>query len=239
MLERFFRKLDLRDPLHPEERTALKESMSPPRVYDSGQELVAQGSTPDESILLLRGLTARTHTLYDGQRQITALHLPGDFVDLHSFLLARMDHSVVALAACEVTTISHARLRTLTARFPHMTRLLWLTTLLDAAIHRQWIVGMGRRDSRGQCAHLICELYLRLEVVGLAVDHAFDLPLTQSELANSLGLSRATVNAALQDMRSEGLITWRGPELRIHDWVALVAAAEFDPTYLQLEAMPV
>jgi CRP-like cAMP-binding protein len=239
LLERLFRKLDRRDPLHPEERRALEANMSPPRTWSAGQELVAQDSVPHESTLLLSGLTARVNTLYDGSSQITALHIPGDFVDLHSFLLNRMDHSVMALADCVVSSLSHPRLRTLTARFPHMTRLLWLSTLLDSAIHRQWIVGMGRRDARSQCAHLLCEMFLRLEVVGLTSGRSFELPLSQGELANALGRSRATVNATLQRLRTDGLITWRGVQIEILDWRALVELAEFDPTYLQLEAMPV
>jgi CRP-like cAMP-binding protein len=239
LLEALFRKLDLRDPLHPEERTALEESASPPRRYVSGQEMVVQGSSPQESTVLLEGLTARANTLYDGGQQITALHIPGDFVDLHSFLLPRMDHSVVALTNCLVTTIAHERLRTLTARLPHLARLLWLSTLLDAAIHRQWIVGMGQRDALGQAAHLLCEMSLRLEVVGQSRDHTYELDLHQGELANTLGRSRATVNAALQAMRNKGLISWKGSTVCITNWAGLVELAEFDPTYLQLEAMPV
>lgn len=239
MLEALFRKLDLRDPLHPAERTALEESRTPPRRFETGQEIVAQGSSPQESTVLLNGITARASTLLDGGQQITALHIPGDFVDLHSFLLRRMDHSVVALTDCLVTTVPHERLRTLTSRFPHLTRLLWLSTLLDAAIHRQWLVGMGRRDALGQAAHLLCEMALRFEVVGLSHDRAYTFDVRQGELANTLGLSRATVNAAIQTLRNEGLITWKGSTVRITDWERLAGLAEFDPTYLQLETMPV
>src|SRR4051794_39232077 len=141
--------------------------------------MVVQGSSPQESTLLLEGLTARANTLYDGAQQITALHIPGDFVDLHSFLLRTMDHSVVALTDCRVASLSHQRLRTLTSRFPHLARLFWLSTLLDAAIHRQWIVGLGRRDALSHCAHLLCEMSLRLSVVGLCCDHTYELDLHQ------------------------------------------------------------
>ena len=239
MFEALFRKLDLRDALHPEERVALEACASPPRRYAAGQEMVVQGSTPNESTLLLEGLTARVNALYDGSRQITALHIPGDFVDLHSFLLRRMDHSVVAVTDCVVSTVAHEQLRTLTSRFPHLTRLLWFSTLLDAAIHRQWLVAMGQRDAVGQAAHLLCEMSLRLEVVGLSRDHTFELALHQEQLADALGRSRATVNAAIQTLRSRSLITWKGRIVQILDWQGLAEAAEFDPTYLQLEAMPV
>jgi len=239
MIEALLKKLDLRDPPHPEERAALAESMSPVRRYVAGQEIVFQGSSPDESVLLVKGLTARANTLRDGGQQITALHLPGDFVDLHSFLLRTMDHSVIALVDCTVTTLAHDKLRTLTSRFPHLGRLLWLITLLDAAIHRQWLVGMGRRDAEAQCAHLLCELFLRSKVVGLTAGEAFELPLHQGDLANALGRSRATVNAAVQAMRARGLITWQGATVTITDWDGLAGRAEFDPTYLQIHPNPV
>jgi CRP-like cAMP-binding protein len=239
MFERFVRKMELRDRLHPEERDGLVASGTGMRHIPVGQEMVRQGSSPDASTLLLNGLTGRATTLQDGSQQITALHIPGDFVDLHSFLLRRMDHSVVALTDCAVTTVPHTRLRDLTSRYPHLGRLLWLSTLLDAAIHRQWLVGLGRREALGQFAHLLCEMCLRLEVVGLSADGVFDLPLNQSQMADVLGRSRATVNGALQVLRAAGFVVWNGARVEVLNWDALAELAEFDPTYLQLEAMPV
>jgi len=106
-------------------------------------------------------------------------------------------------------------------------------------MHRQWLAAMGRRGAVGQLAHLICEMNLRLEVVGLASDQRFELPLSQAQFADILGRSRATVNAAVQDLRARGLVAWRGSRVEIADWDALAELAEFNPTYLQLEAMPV
>jgi CRP-like cAMP-binding protein len=225
--------------LHPEERAALEAAFAPRQHAPFGREIVRQGSSPGESTLLVEGLTGRVVTLKDGAEQITALHIPGDFVDLHSFLLRRMDHSVVALTDCTIAAIPHPKLRDLTSRYPHLTRLLWLSTLLDAAIHRQWLAAMGRRDALAQLAHLLCEQYLRHEVVGLAGGNAFDLPLSQAQLANALGRSRATVNGAVQQLRDEGLVVWTGRRVEIPDWTALADLAEFDATYLQLGAMPV
>jgi len=239
MIERLLRKLELRDPLHPPERAALQASLVGPVRFAAGEAMVLQGSSPDRSTLLLEGLTGRVVTMHDGAQQITSVHIPGDFVDLHSFLLRRMDHSVVALTDCRVATAAHPKLRDLTSRFPHLARLLWLNTLLDAALHRQWLAAMGRRGAVGQLAHLICEMNLRLEVVGLASDQRFELPLSQAQFADILGRSRATVNAAVQYLRARGLVAWRGSRVEIADWDALAELAEFNPTYLQLEAMPV
>lgn len=235
MIERLLAKLDLRDPLGQEERAALSAAFDPVATFRARDVLTEQGSQPGKSTLLLNGLTGRVTTVRDGGQQITALHLAGDFVDLHSFLIKVMDHSIVAISDCQVTTIRHERLRDLTTRFPHLARLLWFSTLIDAAIHRQWLVAMGRLSALSQTAHLICELTVRLETVGLALRKAFELPISQLQLADALGLTSVHLNRMIQELRSRRLLTWSGQRVEILDWDGLVQLAEFDPTYLQLE----
>jgi CRP-like cAMP-binding protein len=150
-----------------------------------------------------------------------------------------MDHSVVALTDCTVTTAPHAKLRDVTSRYPHLGRLLWLSTLLDSAIHRQWIVGMVRLDARAQLCHLFCEAYLRLQVVGLAADCAYDLPLSERHLADVHAQSVDTIDRELRALREDGVVSKDGARVRIMSWEKLTELAEFDPTYLQLGAMPV
>jgi CRP-like cAMP-binding protein len=150
-----------------------------------------------------------------------------------------MDHSVGALSNVRVVTFPHANLRRITERHPHLTRMLWLMTLLDSAIHREWIVAMGRRSAMQQLAHLICEIFARLNLVGLAeFDREVMWPITQTELGDTLGLSAVHVNRTLQQLRAEQLIVWQGQSVRVLDWSRLKAVAEFDPTYLHLEREP-
>jgi CRP-like cAMP-binding protein len=232
-------KLHELDRLSNEEEDALRSVVVRERRVAADAVLVEQGSTPTESTLLLEGITARAKTLSSGQRQITALHIPGDFVDLHSFLLARMDHEVVALTACRVAMVPHSALRYLTERFPHLNRLLWLTTLIDGSIHREWIVALGRRPAVAHMAHLLCELFLRMQAIGATEDSTFQLPLTQSELGDTLGLSTVHVNRVLQELRRAHVVEWVGrSSVTIRDWDGLVAIAEFDPTYLNLRGKP-
>ena len=238
-LESFFRKLERRDALSAEERDALIAAAGPRESFAAGSDLVREGDRPDRSILVTQGFTTRYRVLADGQRQITAIHLPGDFVDLHSFLLHTMDHSVGALSNVRVVTFPHANLRLITERYPHLTRLLWLTTLLDSAIHREWIVAMGRRTAAQQLAHLICEIFSRLHLIGLAeFDQEVSLPITQIELGDTLGLSAVHVNRTLQQLRAEQLIIWQGQSVRVLDWARLTKVAEFDSAYLHDEREP-
>lgn len=235
MTHPLIRKLLQREQLSEAECKVLLSAASPVREVAADQDIVREGDRPTESTLMIDGFCGRYSTFPDGRRQFTALHIAGDFVDLHSFLLKPMDHGVVALSPCRVVTVPHAALREITEQFPHLTRMLWFSTLLDAAIHRAWLVSMGRRSARSHMAHLLCELLLRLQVVGLAEERSFNFPLTQQEMADILGLSMVHVNRVIQELRAKALVTWRGGRVSITDWEGLVALAEFDPTYLHLE----
>ncbi|MCB5174835.1 Crp/Fnr family transcriptional regulator [Microvirga lenta] len=231
-------KLERRDRLSPEEKQVLESAISRVSDIEVDEEFIREGDRPTDSKLLLEGFAARYKDLANGKRQITALHVPGDFVDLHSFLLKTMDHGIVALTPCRIASVPHTALRTITERHPHLTRLLWLNTLLDGAIHREWLVAMGRRTALGRMTHLFCELFLRLQIVGQTEGRSFKLPLTQAELGDTLGLSTVHINRILQELRANGLVAWRGPTLTILDWDRLMEAAEFDPAFLNLDLEP-
>lgn len=232
-------KLGRRDDLTASEIDVLMDVLEPPRRISAGRDFVVEHSRPGHSTLLLEGFAARYSTLADGGRQITEITIAGDFVDLHSLLMKQMDHGVVALTDVMIANAPHEKLKAVTEKHPHLTRLLWLDTIIDAAIHRQWLVAMGRRSGLAHLAHLLAELYLRLEIVGLAGDYIFSLPLTQTTLGDALGLSAVHVNRLVADLRSEGLVNWSHPRVEIIDWPRLLELAEFDPAYLRLHREPV
>lgn len=232
-------KLSRRDVIDPIEEAALGSVLGPAIRVPAGRDIVSEHVRVDQSTLIMSGFTARYTTLANGRRQITEINIIGDFIDLHSLLMKQMDHGIVALTDCVIVHASHVDLRDLIDRHGHLARLLWLDTVIDAAIHRQWLVAMGRRSALGHLCHLICELYLRLEVVGQARDHAFELPLSQAVLGDALGLSTVHVNRLIGELRSDGAITWNGSRVTILRWDRLIAIAEFDPTYLRLHSEPV
>lgn len=233
------RALEHRDHLSDAEKAIVENLTGRRRRFGKNQEIVAQGSRPTESCLIISGLAARIqHVTDDGKRQITALHIAGDFVDLHSLLLKTMDHSVTALAPCEVLLVPHQRLIELTLKAPHLGRLFWLMTLIDAAMHRAWMASLGNRTVPAQIAHLVCEMYLRMQAVGLAGDRTFDFRVTQQELGDMLGLSTVHVNRSIRELRATGLLGWKGKTVSFPSFQKLVDYAEFDPTYLNLNKEP-
>lgn len=237
LLATFMRKLEIRDAITDEEKRALVAAAGDDVFFPAGADLVREGSRPNVSMLVVDGFTSRYRDSADGRRQIMAIHIPGDFVDLHSLLLKEMDHSVGALSPCRVVRFPHDRLVRLTETMPHLTRMLWLMTLIDSSIHREWLVAASR-SAPEQIAHLVCELYTRLRVTGLATDYAFELPITQTELGEALGLSAVHVNRSLQQLRSEGLFSWQNQQLSILDWDGLKRRAQFDDRYLHLVKEP-
>jgi CRP-like cAMP-binding protein len=231
-------KLEARDDLSDEERRVVSSIIEEPSLVGAREDLVREGDRPTSSTLVIEGFAGRYKVLENGSRQITAVHGPGDFIDLHSFLLKKMDHGVVTLTSCRLAKASHEALKKVTETHPHLARMFSLMTLIDGAIHREWLVSMGRRGALGHIAHLLCEIYKQLEIVNLAHDGRFIFPVTQSDLADMLGLSTVHVNRVLQELRAKQLIEWQGPKVRILDWAGLTATAEFDGVYLNLFKEP-
>jgi CRP-like cAMP-binding protein len=238
MLESLYLNLGQHDALSEEEKALLTRAMSVEKYVAAGEDIVSEGTRPGFSTLIIDGLAARYKVLEDGGRQFTSLQVPGDFVDLHAFLLKTMDHGITALSPCHVLAAEHSNLKTITEQAPHLTRLLWLDTLVDGAIHREWIVAMGRRSKLSHLAHLICELFVRLQVVKKTRDMSFHLPLSQAQLADVLGLSVVHMNRVIGTLRRINVVNWTGHMITILDWQRLVAIAEFDPTYLSMNREP-
>lgn len=237
-LERLLLKLRARDIISLEEEQALRRAVSGFRAYAPGQMIVPAGVAISESLLQVAGFSCRYKYLADGQRQMMEIHVPGDFVDLHSFLLKRLEHNVGALTAVEIAVVPHEALKKITRDYPHLTRMLWFSTLLDAAIHRETILSVGRRSAIARIAHLFCELFVRLEIADLADEDSYALPLTQADLADATGLTSVHVNRMLKRLRDEKLLTFRNGIVAIHDWDGLQRVAEFNPSYLFLERRP-
>ncbi|WP_084698542.1 Crp/Fnr family transcriptional regulator [Muricoccus aerilatus] len=215
-----------------EERQALMDLPMTVRSYARGQDIVREGDIPSECCLILDGFASRYKLLPDGRRQIMAFHTPGDMPDLQSLHIRVMDHSVAAMMPTKAAFIPHKSIRELTGRFPGLLHAFWRDTLIDAAIFREWMIGIGRRDAHERIAHLICEMLLRFRGVDLAPEDTFKIPATQNDMADALGLSNVHVNRVLMDLRRDGLITWTNHTVSILKWEELQVRGLFDATYL-------
>ena len=199
---------------------------------------MAEGEAPDGSCLLISGMAMRAHRVGRSERVISALHVPGDFVDLHAFLLENLDHDIVAVGPATVEFVAAEHVEAITHEHPHLARLLWLDTLIDAKMHRIWVATRAALRGTQRVGHLMCELHARLDAVELVEDGAFAMPLDQRGLAEVLGYSVVHVNHAVRDLRAEGLLEWSAGRVRLPDPERLAGFSSFDPAYLELHRVP-
>jgi len=232
-LERLFNRMEERRPLTAAQKGELQRMASPPIFVPAKTDYVLEGAKPSKSSLLLTGFACRYTLMPDGRRQITAIHVPGDFVDLHSLPLEVMDHTVAALTDCQFSAADHRDLLRIISDDPDLALALWRLTLLDGALHREWIVAFAM-NAVEHLAHLLCELFVRLKVVGLTEGPSFEFPVTQEVLAETLGLSPVHVNRTLQDLRANQLIAFDRGLVTILDWTGLREVGKFDAGHLHL-----
>lgn len=209
----------------------LESIMGEPRLLADGQTLISRGERAVKSTILIDGFLFRA-IRRDGKRFIVGVHIPGDFVDLHGFVLKRLDHDIVAVGPARIAQVDHDKLDEVTHARPQLAKALWFATLLDAAIHRQWIRNLEALDAPQRIAHLYAELHHRFALIGRNGSRALRTPFTQSDLADMCGVSAIHANRAVGRLRELGLGEIRRGDLYTPDWKALEVYASFDPTYL-------
>jgi CRP-like cAMP-binding protein len=201
-------------------------------VYEADTDVIREGERVDWVNVVVEGMLCRYSVLENGRRQITAFLVPGDMCDLHAFLLKEMDHSISALMPSKVAKIPRQTIMEITEKHPLLARAFWWATMVDEAVLRQWIVNVGRRTAYERTAHQFWELFLRMTVVGQTDENSFRFPLTQQELADTLGMSIVHTNRTLQRLRNEGVVAIQNGVLTVRDADRLQAIAGFNPNYL-------
>jgi CRP-like cAMP-binding protein len=206
------------------------------RTVELGHHIVRQGAKVERCSLLLSGWASRQRITVHGGRQILGVLNRGDFVDLQSALLETAQDDVQALSSVVVALVPRQAILDLAFAFPAVGKLLWMDTLIDASIAREWVVNVGRRDARTRILHLMCELFERQRFAGLAREDGFELPLSQEQLGDATGLTAVHVNRTLQALGREGVFEREKRSIRIVDLHSMKAQADFDPTYLTIGA---
>ncbi len=228
------RKLLLHVQLDEQDRNAILGLPHVLRRLEGGQYIVREGDKPTHCCLVVSGFVVRHKIVEGGGRQITNVHLSGDMADLQNSLLSVADHNVQALGPAEAAFIPKEALVEIAFQRPALGKALWLETLVEASIAREWIANVGRRDARSRVAHLLCEFAYRLNAVGLGEECNYQLPMTQEQLADTVGLTPVHVNRTLKALDAEGLTTRSQRSVKINDWQRMAKVADFRSTYLHL-----
>jgi CRP-like cAMP-binding protein len=235
VLDHMVRKFELRAILSEQDKQALHDLPYQSRWIDAGRYLVREGDSPPGATLILSGLAIRHKVTIEGVRQILSVHIPGDFVDLEGALLKIADHNVQTLTRAEVAIVPRESVIQLIDQHPRVGRAMWVDTLIDGSVFREWVVNVGRRNARSAMAHLLCEFARRLEAGGMAGDDGYELPMSQEQLADALGITPVHVNRTLRELEREGLIRRERRYIHIPDWEQLRRIGGFNELYLHLD----
>jgi CRP-like cAMP-binding protein len=196
--------------------------------------IIQQGDKPHEAYVILEGIACRYKLLPEGTRQIMDFLIPGDLCDGHVFVIRKMDHSIGTISPCTVAYVDLPRLAKLIEEYPRISRALWWVSLIDEAVLREWIANVGRRPADKRIAHLLCELFMRLERIGQANGSSVEVPISQIDLADAVALSTVHTNRVLRSMAKKKLIAMQRGSITVKDVKTLMQIAEFDSSYLDM-----
>jgi CRP-like cAMP-binding protein len=227
-MEMMIRKLRLHSELPTEDADALRSIIAPVKNFSEASFIFREGDLSTRCCVILSGFAYRAKVSEEGKRQILAFHIAGDLPDLHGLPLKRMDHDLVTLSEAQVGFIDHDALELVLEARPVLARALWRESLVDAALFRQWIVNLGTRSASGRLAYLITELRQRLGAMGVVVNEQFEFPITQSKLADAIGVSVVHVNRILQSFRTQGILDVRRRIVTLGDFEKIVQLGGFD-----------
>jgi CRP-like cAMP-binding protein len=228
------RKLELWRPLGDAEQAAILALPHTIRELKAHQYVVWDGDKPQNACLLLTGFAFRHKIAGNGSRQILSIHMRGDLLDLQNSLLGKADHNVQMITDGTLALIPVQAVIDIAFQYPAIGMAMWYETLVEGSIFREWILNVGRRDAFTAIAHLLCEFALRAEVAGIGESTHYDLPLTQEQLADAVGLTSVHVNRTLMRLEEEGHIRRERRTIQIDDWQKLAKVADFEPRYLHL-----
>ena len=233
--DRLVRRLERFAPLDEADRAAVAALPCSLRTIEAPGYVLREGDpVRTNCAFLLSGYAFRQKLTANGTRQIVALHMAGDFLDLQHLFLGVADHSVQALTRLEIANVSRDGLQDLALDRPAVGRALWIEGLIEASIYREWVLNVGRRDARARIAHLLCEFAVRMDNANIAPRDACELPMTQEQLGDAVGLTSVHVNRTLRALVLDGLVEYDRRRLRILDWARLVEAGDFSALYLHL-----
>lgn len=202
------------------------------RKLEHREQLSREGEPTTHCAIVREGFLA-SYKIASDREQILAFHVPGDFPDLQAVYTPVMDRNIVSIGKSTVGLISHSDLKELIDASPHLAKVFWCETINETTILREWICNIAVREALASIAHLICEIAVRLDAVGLVEDGRFHVPFTQQDLANASGFSVVHVNRTLKELRRRGLLAWESRTLKLIDFAGLKRIAEFEPGYLQ------
>lgn len=229
------KRLDRRSAFSLLERTAFLDMPFHVKRMVPSAYIVREQDPTKTCCILLSGFAFRSKIVGNGDRQILSVNIPGEILNLQHAFPGTADYSIQMLTAGDVAFVAAEAVHDIAFAHPAVGRAMWIETLAEGSICREWLANIGRRDARTRVAHLLCEIAVRLHAAGLITGTSYDLPMTQEQLGDATGLTPVHVNRTLQKLRSDGLITRDKRAITIENWTALSSVGDFVTDYLHLD----
>lgn len=194
--------------------------------------VIREADTGGQVWIVLAGTTCSYKRKEDGARSILSFQHPGDFCDLHRGAVADLEPAISfqALTDCTLAVIDYQDMDRLLSR-PTLASAFWRASMLEAAVCRERLDCTCRGTALERVAHLLSEQLIRREFVGI---HALDLPLSQIDVADALGLSLVQVSCAMQTLRGLNVLSTARHAIEVVDRKQLEKIASFDGRYLDI-----
>lgn len=234
-LELMVRKFEMYANLTADDRKALLNLPTTLRSMPPSAYIVREGEPVSQHYVLAAGYAFRHKMTGDGKRQIVSMHIPGEAIACSTLFLAISDHNAQTLTHAEVAVVPRDALRALALERAAIGHAILMITLVEASILSEWLLNTGQRPAIARVAHLLCEFAARLDAVGQGGRNGYELPLSQEQLGDAVGLTSVHVNRMLKSLKGDGLIEQNARKVRFPDWKALRKAADFSELYLHLE----
>ncbi len=231
-LDLFVRKLLSHSLLSPDDQQALRLLPYAPRRLGPGEYVFREGEHANACPLLISGFAYRHKFAADGGRQIVAIKMPGDALDLQSLFLRVADHNLQTLTVADLAIVPLRALEELVKARPAIARALLVDILIEASIGREWLLNIGRRNALSRLAHFLCELFYRLHLTMAEPAERVEVPITQEQLADLLGLTPVHINRTLKTLEKIGGIMRQGRRLIIDDVEVLRGLSSYSDVYL-------
>lgn len=208
-------------------------------TMERGAYLVKEGEQVKNCGLLTEGFAFRSKIVGGGGRQITSIYMPGEPLDLHNIFRQVSTHSLQLLTRGTLALIPREAILALAAAHSRIAMAMWADMSAELSVVREWVANIGRRNALIRVAHLLCEFAARLEDAGIRAQAGYLLPMTQDEIADTVGLTPVHLNRMFKKLSDSGLIRQRRGTILILDWPGLRKLGDFHSDYLLKPAIPV
>jgi CRP/FNR family transcriptional regulator, anaerobic regulatory protein len=217
----------LRESLEAGERKIAALMKGRARQYSASRILIEANTEHEYVYRLLRGWACRIRTLRDGRDQCILIFLPGDLFAVKSMFVARHPDTVRLLAPAVVERIHYQELLQAYGEDTDVAhRCIWQVIEEERRLHN-WVVGLGQGSAEERLAMLLVDLHGRLALSGTIEANAltFEMPLTQVQLADHLGITAIHVNRVLRGFRENDIVVVRDGTVSIRDLDGLMRIA--------------